>query len=66
MKQYRALRKTLLAHESRVINEGEVFETEFPLVNGQPMKLGDNIVEVADDKPAAKAKGRKGEGDDLA
>jgi hypothetical protein len=47
MAKYIANRDTLIAHESRVVKAGEVFETTFPKVkvNGKEvdMKLGDNI-----------------------
>lgn len=39
MAKYIALRETLIAHECRIVKEGEEFETTFP----KGMKLGDNI-----------------------
>lgn len=61
MPKYRAKVKLLLAHESRVVDAGEEFETTFPkakTADGKEvdMKLGDNIelvpVKKADDKKA--------------
>lgn len=47
MPKYRALRTTLLAHECRVVKEGEEFVTEFPA----GMRLGDNLELVEEVKP---------------
>jgi hypothetical protein len=51
MPQYKALRDTLIAHECRIVREGDVFTTEFPGVNGKPMALGGNL-ELVDEPPA--------------
>ena len=50
MARYIALRDTLIAHECRVVKEGQEFETTFPA----GMKIGDNLQVIEDDKPAAK------------
>ena len=57
MPKYRALRTTLLGHESRVVQEGEEFSTTFP----EGMKLSDNLELVEDEAPAPAPKG-KGKG----
>jgi len=43
MARYRALSKTWLSHENRMVQDGEEFETEFPLVGGKPMRIGANL-----------------------
>ena len=55
MPKYLAKRDTWLSHESRMVREGDEFVTEFPKVNGKPMRLSDNLEMVKDkaDKPAA-------------
>lgn len=53
-KTYRALVKLLIAHESRTVEAGEVFEAEFP----EGMKLAPNI-ELVDAETAEPAKGAK-------
>ena len=53
MPRYKALTRLMISHECREVQEGEEFETTFPKINGKPMELGDNIIEI---KPA-KAKG---------
>lgn len=63
MPQYIALRDTLLAHESRIVKEGETFTTDFPEVNGKPIVLGSNIKLIEPAKAAPAAKGQKA--DDL-
>lgn len=67
MPKYRALRDTLLAHECRVVKEGEEFVTTFPPAkdaqgNEVPMTLGNNLELVEDEAPTTK-KGKKA--DDL-
>ena len=52
MARYRALRETFLAHECRKVLVGEEFETDFPLVNGRDMVLGDNL-ELLIESPSA-------------
>lgn len=59
MPRYIALRATLLAHEGRVVKEGEEFTTEFPQVANDKgdlvdMKLGDNLRLVEEEKPNKK------------
>lgn len=47
MPRYRALKKLLIAHESRIVDENDEFETTFP----DGMSLGDALECL--DKPAA-------------
>lgn len=53
MPKYLAHAKTWLSHECRTVQEGEEFTTTFPLVNGEPMKLGPNIELLDEAKPSA-------------
>lgn len=46
MPQYIAKRDTWLSHECRLVKEGERFTTEFPRLNGKPMKLSGNVEPV--------------------
>jgi len=43
MPEYIAKRDTWISHENRPVKAGEKFTTEFPKVDGKPMRLGDNI-----------------------
>ena len=65
MPKYRALSKTWLSHECRLIEAGAEFETTFPKVKigdkEVEMKLSDNI-ELVTDKPE---KPGKSKADDL-
>ena len=51
MAKYIAVRDTLIAHENRIVREGEEFETTFP----PTMHLCDNLIEV---KPEVDKKGK--------
>lgn len=57
MARYRALSKTWLSHENRMVQDGEEFETEFPLVGGKPMRLGANL-ELIEPEQVAPATGK--------
>lgn len=50
MATYRALQQTWLSHESRMVEDGAVFQATFPA----GMRLGDNLELVEDDKPKRK------------
>jgi len=50
MPRYVALRDLWLSHESRIVREGEEFETTFPEVNGKPMALGESLRLVEPEK----------------
>lgn len=54
MAKYIAVKRTLLSHLCRVVEEGEEFEAEFPA----DMKLTGNIV-LAEDAPAPAPKAKK-------
>jgi hypothetical protein len=56
MPKYKAKKKTWLGHENRMVEEGEVFETEFPKVGGKEMRLSDNLELISSPKSAAKKK----------
>lgn len=58
MPKYVALKTMLLAHESRVVKEGEEFITDFPLVKGEPMRLGENIRLIEEPEPDEPAERR--------
>lgn len=67
MAKYLAKRDIWISHDSRLVREGEEFETVFPTVNGQPMRLGDSlelIPDVQEGKAPARAR-RVQSGDDL-
>jgi len=57
MARYRALAKTWLSHLNRMVQDGEEFETEFPLVDGKPMRLGANL-ELIEPEQVAPAPGK--------
>lgn len=71
MPKYRALRKTWLSHENRVVNEGDVFETTFPKIKRADgteveMRLGSNLELVEEEVEAKSARGgRKAAEDSL-
>ena len=68
MPKYIAHRDTWLSHESRKVLAGEEFSTTFPevKVDGKlvPMRLGENIELVAEQKPEGN-KSRSKPADDL-
>ena len=71
MARYRVMRDTWISHENRVAVAGSELATDFPLVGGKPMRLGDNLVlieeEVEAEAPASKPKkAAKAESTDLA
>lgn len=53
MPKYKALKKVWLSNECRTVEEGDIFETEFPRApDGKPMRLGNSLVELdADNNP---------------
>lgn len=55
MPTYRAKVRMLIAHESKLVEAGETFDTIFPKVKTKggevDMKLGDNL-ELVEDEPA--------------
>lgn len=67
MAKYIATRRTWLSHECRQVEEGEIFETTFPSVNGKPMRLSDNLMpykgEVSKGKGKAESEGGSEDGD---
>lgn len=56
MPKYRAKAKTLISHLCRVVEEGEVFEAEFP----EKMKLGENLELVKEPSSGPKEKSKTG------
>ena len=47
MAKYKALKKAWLSNECRTVEEGDIFETNFPLApDGKPMRLRDVFVEL--------------------
>jgi hypothetical protein len=47
MPKYKALKKVWLSNECRTVEEGDIFETEFPRApDGKPMRLGNSLVEL--------------------
>lgn len=64
MPHYLAQTTTWLSHENRMVKAGERFETTFPKIKGQPMRLSSNI-ELLPDEPVKPAKtGKSTKGDD--
>lgn len=52
MPKYRTDVDRWISHESRMVREGEVFETEFPSgPDGKPMRLSDTLHEIKDEPP---------------
>lgn len=46
-----------ISHENRTVKAGEEFETEFPLgPDGKPMRLGETLKLVEEDKPRKRGK----------
>lgn len=54
MPKYKANVDLWLSHECRQVRAGEEFETEFPKgPDGQPMRLGENLTLVEEEKASA-------------
>lgn len=65
MPKFNVLRDTYISHIGKVVKAGEQVDFELPVVNGTPMRIGDNL-ELIEDEPKAKGKAKKADGDDLA
>lgn len=54
MAKYEVLRDTWISHQNIVAKAGTVIDVEFPKVNGKPMQIGDNLVQVRGEGKGAK------------